>query len=67
MLRSKDGREFQGLFMNKTRAHDTQDKKHKQIKAGQPASFLRLFTSQAKLSLNLSPLVGILLVHDLLL
>lgn len=50
--------------MNKTRAHDTQDKKHKQIKAGQPASFPRLFTSQAKLSLNLSPLVGILLVRE---
>ena len=41
--------------MHKTRAHDPQDKKHKQIKAGQPASFLRLFTSQAKLSLTSLP------------
>lgn len=66
VLRSEDGIRFQGLFVNKTAAHDTQEKKKdKQVKADEPASFLRVLTSQANLSTNLFILLSILIVHDL--
>lgn len=45
---------FRGYSWIKTLARGTQGKTHKQIKAGQLASFLRLFTSRAGPSLHLS-------------